>query len=94
MIFVDPLGYKLSCRGSFGLVFFSFIQVAFHHAMIHCIKFEKIPTYVMFVIKVHIFREGHNFLRNLHRRFVLCSNGQIYVGDFAKFCGRLRIYEL
>ena len=35
-----------------------------------------------------------NFLRNLHGRFVLCSNGQIYGGDFAKFCGLLRIYEL
>ena len=33
-------------------------------------------------------------MRNLHRRFVLCSNGQIYGGDFAKFCGLLRIYEL
>ena len=36
-------------------------------------------------IKVHIFWEGHTFLRNLHRRFVLCSNGQIYGGDFAKY---------
>ena len=44
--------------------------------------------------KVHIFWEGHKILRNLHRRFVLCSNGQIYGGDFAKFCGLLRIYEL
>ena len=34
------------------------------------------------------------FLRNLHRRFVLCSNGQIYCRDFAKFCDILRIYEL
>ena len=33
-------------------------------------------------------------MRNLHRRFVLCTNGQIYGGDFAKFCGLLRIYEL
>ena len=31
---------------------------------------------------------------NHHQRFVLCSNGQIYGGDFAKFCGLLRIYEL
>ena len=37
------------------------------------------------VCKVHIFWEGHIFLRNLHLRFVLCSNGQIYSGDFAKF---------
>ena len=33
-------------------------------------------------------------MRNLHRRFVLCSDSQIYSGDFAKFCGLLRIYEL
>ena len=26
--------------------------------------------------------------------FVLCSVSQIYGGDFAKFCGLLRIYEL
>ena len=36
------------------------------------------------VCKVHIFWEGHNFLQNLHRRFVLFSNGQIYGGDFEK----------
>ena len=34
------------------------------------------------------------FLRNLHLRFVLFSNSQIYGGDFAKFCGLLRMYEL
>ena len=44
--------------------------------------------------KVHIIWEGHKILRNLHRRFVLCSNGQICDEDFAKFCGLLRIYEL
>ena len=33
-------------------------------------------------------------MRNHHLRFVLCSNDQIYGGDFAKFCGLLRIYEL
>ena len=45
-------------------------------------------------LKVHIFWEGPKILQNLHLRFVLCSNGQIYGGDFAKFCGLLRIYEL
>ena len=44
--------------------------------------------------KVHIFWEGHKIFRNLHCRFVLCSDGQIYSGDFAKFHGLLRIYEL
>ena len=33
-------------------------------------------------------------LQNLHRRFVLCSVSQIYSGDFAKFYGLLRIFEL
>ena len=33
-------------------------------------------------------------MRNLHRRFVLCSASQIYGRNFAKFCGLLRIYEL
>ena len=33
-------------------------------------------------------------MRNLHRRFVWHYIGQIYGGDFAKFCGLLRIYEL
>ena len=36
----------------------------------------------------------HKILRNLHRRFDLHYIGQIYGGDFAKFCGLLRIYEL
>ena len=39
-------------------------------------------TYLKFI---YIFWEGHKFLRNLHCRFVLCSNGQIYGGDFANF---------
>ena len=33
-------------------------------------------------------------LRNLHQLFVLCTASQISGGDFAKFCGLLRIYEL
>ena len=45
-------------------------------------------------IKVHIFWEGHKSLRNLHCRFDLHYIGQIYGGDFVKFCGLLRIYEL
>ena len=44
--------------------------------------------------KVHIFREGHKILRNLHRRFDRYYIGQIYSGDFAKICSLLRIYEL
>ena len=44
-------------------------------------------------VKVHIFWEGHKILRNLHQLFVLCTASQIIGGDFAKFCGLLRIYE-
>ena len=44
--------------------------------------------------KAYIFLEGHTILQNLHRRFILCSNGQIYDGDFANFFGRFRKYEL
>ena len=46
------------------------------------------------VSKVCIFWDGHKVLRNLHGRFVLCIEIQIYGGDFAKLCGLLRIYEL
>ena len=34
--------------------------------------------------KVHIFWEGHKFLRNFHRRFVLCSNGSNLRWRFGK----------
>ena len=44
--------------------------------------------------KVHIFWEGHNILRNIHQLFVGCTSSQIIGGDFAKFCGLLRICEL
>ena len=53
--------------------------------------------YKDFLSKVHIFWEGHKFLRNLHCTVDLshvCSNGQIYAGDFENFCGVLRRYEL
>ena len=41
--------------------------------------------------KVHIFWEGHKILWNLHQLFDIWKiNG----GDFAKFCGLLRIYKL
>ena len=33
-------------------------------------------------------------MRNVHHRFDHYYIGQIYGGDFAKFCGLLRIYEL
>ena len=33
-------------------------------------------------------------MRNPHQSFVLCTASQTIGGDFAKFCGLLRIYEL
>ena len=44
--------------------------------------------------KVDIFWEGHKIWRNLHHIFDWHSIGQTYGGDFSKFCGLLRIYEL
>ena len=44
--------------------------------------------------KVHIFWEGHKILRNFHLTFDSYDIGQKWGGDFAKFCGLLRIYEL
>ena len=46
------------------------------------------------VSKVHIFWEGHKILRNLQCRFDWHYIEQIYGGDFAKFCGLLRMFEL
>ena len=46
------------------------------------------------VDKVHIFWEGHKVLWNPHQLFDMQYIGQIIGGDFAKFCGLLRIYEL
>ena len=43
--------------------------------------------------KVYIFGEGHKILQNLHQLFDWQYIGQIIGGDFAKFCGLLRIYE-
>ena len=43
-------------------------------------------------LKLRFCEKGTKFLQNHHLRFVLYCNGQIYGGDFAKFCGLLRIY--
>ena len=56
--------------------------------------FYLLSTLVYNYSKVYIFWEGHKILRNLHQLFVLCTASQIVGGDFAKFCGLLRIYEL
>ena len=44
--------------------------------------------------KVRIFWEGHKILWMLLRRFDWHYIGQIYGGDFAKFCGLLKVSEL
>ena len=49
---------------------------------------------VIFVDKVHIFWKGHKILQNPQQLFDWQYIGQIIGGDFAKFCGLPRIYEL
>ena len=72
--------------------------IAFHLIVIISLKncWKTILDYFSAMIwnKVHIFWEGHQILRNLHQLFILCTASQIMGGDFAKFCGLLRIYEL
>ena len=46
------------------------------------------------LVKIHLLWEGHKIFQNLHHRFDSYYIGQIYSGDFPKFCGLLRIYEL
>ena len=46
------------------------------------------------VLKSRFYEKDFEILQNHHLRFVLCSNGQIFGGDFIKFCGLLRIFEL
>ena len=56
-----------------------------------------LPTTVKssgFSVKVHILWEGHKILQNLHLTFDHSTYSQRLRGDFAKFCGLLRIYEL
>ena len=49
---------------------------------------------VIELVKLRFCEKNTKILQNHHLRFVLCSIGQIYSGDFAKFRGLLRIYEL
>ena len=50
--------------------------------------------YFLTEFKIHIFWEGHKISRNLHQFFDWQYTGKIIGGDFAKFCGFLRICEL
>ena len=45
------------------------------------------------ILKLIYSEKATKFLRNLHQLFVLCTASQIILGDFAKFCGLLRIYQ-
>ena len=56
--------------------------------------YEVVISFIKSYIKVHIFLEGHKMLQNLHHLFDWQYIGQIFGGDFAKFCGLLRINEL
>ena len=49
---------------------------------------------VVILLKLRFYEKDTKNLRNNHIRFVLCSNSQIYDGDFAKCRDLLRIYEL
>ena len=53
-----------------------------------------VPDQTLNFVKVHIFLEGHKILQNLHRIFDRYYIEQIYGGDFSRFCGLLRMYEL
>ena len=52
---------------------------AFHSKLSHFSEPSELccGTGVLFCVKVHIFWEDNKILRNLHRRFVLCSNCQL-----------------
>jgi hypothetical protein len=93
--------WRMACFFHTFCGYFRFTQAEQQHSsklVFCCISFllseNEIPWKCFEVGKAHIFWEGHKFLRNLHFRFVLCSNSQIYGGDFAKFYGPLGIYEL
>ena len=51
--------------------------------------------FLIFVFVKFIYSDkATNFFQNLHRRFDWHYIGQMYGGDFAKFCALLRIYEI
>ena len=54
----------------------------------------KIFSNFCVLVKLIYSEKATKVLRNLHLLFVLCTGSQIIGGDFAKFCGLLRIYEL
>ena len=73
------------------LVCLIFLFIIFWKVSLRTKSLNKCPS--KHNVKVHIYWEGHKSLQKLHRRFDRYYIGQIYDGDFAKFCGFLRIYE-
>ena len=55
-------------------------------------KFFSQSREQFFIKFIYLFWEGHKIMRNRHQLFVLCTASQIIGGDFANFCGLLRIY--
>ena len=60
------------------------------------LRFHQKFLYFLIIrpVIVCIFQEDYKVFRNLHHRFDWHYIGQIYGGDFAKFCGLLKIHEL
>ena len=57
-------------------------------------EYMNFTAMILKLKKVHIFWDGHIILQNLHQLFDWQYIGQTIGGDFAKFCGLLRIYKL
>ena len=77
------------------LYFFqNLVKLTLHPLKAKAFTEEDTKDNLCVILTLRFCERDTKFLRNHHLRFVLCSNGQIYGGDFAKFCGLLRIYEL
>ena len=63
------------------------------HTVFVSFKIECLSKMACMYVKF-IYSEKAKNLRNLHQLFLLCTASQIIGGDFAKFYGLLRIYEL
>jgi hypothetical protein len=67
---------------SFGLVMLWTYKVLFGNKQLAILAIYVLARMFSFTF-LYKFWEGHKILRNLYRRFVLCSNGQIYGRDKA-----------
>ena len=96
------VGFKISMNYTL-LLFLDLITIQVPNFFPTCMEFQaRLNTFIsyvcifffLYICKVHIFWEGHKILRNLHQLFDWqYIVGQIIGGDFAKFCGLLRMYE-